>query len=215
LIIGQARHQTGHSRRDPARRPRTAQSVVARIELGTTSPSMNTVASLLRAAGFELATELRPKLMLDRQLLDDMPRILRLGPDDRLRDDANLVRLAAALRALDARVYTESVPEGFLFDATATMLTRADVWNLVTLARRLNIAFEPSGTTEYDDLARNAEHFMLFGSDVAVARLEDIARSKEAADRPKDRHDVLLMRAMVASSRRGRSRRKRAPGSNA
>ena len=94
-------------------------------------------------------------------------------------------------------------PEGLSFDASATRLGRADVWNLVTVAGRLHIAFEPSGTTGYDDLARNAEHFMLFGSDVAVARLEDITRSKAAADRPKDRHDVLLMRAMLAQAKRG------------
>ncbi|MGH7632919.1 MAG: hypothetical protein ACRENC_04275 [Gemmatimonadaceae bacterium] len=95
------------------------------------------------------------------------------------------------------------------------MLGRADVWNLVTSAGRLNLAFEPSGTTGYDDLAQTAEDFKLFGGDVAVARLEDIVRSKAAADRPKDRQDVLLMRAMLASARRGRSRRKRGPGSDA
>ena len=37
---------------------------------------------------------------------------------DRSRD--NLERLAAALRELDARVYTESVPEGLCFDCSAT-----------------------------------------------------------------------------------------------
>ena len=142
------------------------------------------------------------------------PRVTADADITPARDDSNLILLAAALRELDARVYMESVPEGLPFDATATTLARADVWSLVTVAGRLDIAFAPSGTTGYDDLARNAEHFMLFGSDVAVARLEDIVRSKEAAERPKDRQDVLLMRAMLASSRRGRSKRKRDPGSD-
>jgi transcriptional regulator with XRE-family HTH domain len=94
-LIRQARNQAGLSQRVLARRARTAQSVVARIELGTTSPSMDTIARLLRAAGFELATELRPRAVLDRQLLDDVPRILRLTPEDRLREVANINRFVA------------------------------------------------------------------------------------------------------------------------
>ena len=35
------------------------------------------------------------------------------------------------------------------------------------------------------------------GEDLAVARLEDILRSKEAAGRPKDRQDALLIREML------------------
>ena len=53
------------------------------------------------------------------------------------RDPENLGRLASALRELDARVYTESVPEGLAFDCTATTLARAEMWNLVTSAGRL------------------------------------------------------------------------------
>lgn len=95
MIIRQARNQAGLSQRDLARRAHSAQSVIARIELGTTSPTMATIARLLRAAGFELATELRPRTVLDRQLLDDVPRILRLSPNDRLREVANINRFAA------------------------------------------------------------------------------------------------------------------------
>jgi len=94
-IVRQAREQAALTQRQLAKRAHTAQSVVARIELGTTSPTVDTVERLLRAAGFELATELRPKVVLDRQLLDDVPRILRLSPDDRLREVANINRFAA------------------------------------------------------------------------------------------------------------------------
>ncbi len=38
----------------------------------------------------------------------------------------------------------------------------------------------------------------MFGVDLPVARLTDILRSKEAAGRPKDRQDALLIRAMLA-----------------
>ena len=112
-------------------------------------------------------------------------------------DHANLERLAAALRELDAKVYTEAVPEGLGFDCSAEMLQRAEFWNLVTRAGRVDLAFRPAGTEGYEDLARKAVHFDVFGTDISVARLEDILRSKEAAGRPKDRQDALLIRAML------------------
>ena len=112
-------------------------------------------------------------------------------------DRANLERLAAALRELNAKVYTEAVPEGLAFDCSADMLQRAELWNLVTRAGRVDLAFRPAGTEGYEDLARNAVHFDVFGTDLTVARLEDILRSKEAAGRPKDRQDALLIRAML------------------
>ncbi|MEP7347397.1 MAG: hypothetical protein ABI877_19150 [Gemmatimonadaceae bacterium] len=41
------------------------------------------------------------------------------------RDPANLERLAAALRELNARVHTEAVPEGLSFDCGPAMLSRS------------------------------------------------------------------------------------------
>lgn len=109
----------------------------------------------------------------------------------------NLERLARALRELEARVYTESVPEGLAFDVSGASLARADMWNLVTAAGRLDVVFTPSGTGGYADLAANAVRFRVFGSELLAARLEDILRSKEAADRPQDRQDVLVIREML------------------
>ncbi len=86
------------SQRQLAARARTAQSVVARIELGETRPTTETLERLVNAAGFELAVSLRPRAVLDRQVLDDVPRILRLRPEDRLREVANLDRLFASAR---------------------------------------------------------------------------------------------------------------------
>jgi hypothetical protein len=109
----------------------------------------------------------------------------------------NLKRLAAALRELDARIYTEQIPEGLPFDCSHQMLARADIWNLVTKAGRLDLAFQPSGTTGYDDLAPHAVRFEVYGHNLLAARLEDIIRSKEAANRPQDRQDVALMREIL------------------
>jgi hypothetical protein len=117
------------------------------------------------------------------------------------RRPANVERLVAALRDLEAKVYTEAVPEGLAFDCTPAMLGRAETWNLVTRAGRLDVAFVPAGTAGYDDLAPKAIHYTVFDVDLAVARLEDIMRSKIAADRPKDRHDVLIIREMLARRR--------------
>ena len=113
------------------------------------------------------------------------------------REPDNLARLASALRELDARISTETVPEGLAFDCSAAMLARAEMWNLVTRAGRVDLAFQPSGTRGYAELAGEAVHFEVYGVDLAVARLEDILRSKEAAGRPKDRQDALLMREML------------------
>ena len=112
-------------------------------------------------------------------------------------DRDNLERLAAALRDLEARIFTVSEPEGLPFDCSAAMLARAVIWNLVTAAGRLDVAFRPSGTEGYDDLIRHAVHIPLFGTTVVAARLEDIIRSKEAANRPKDRQDVEVMKEML------------------
>lgn len=117
-------------------------------------------------------------------------------------DRANRDRLALALRELDARVYTESVPEGLAFDCTGERLARASIWNLVTSAGRLDVAFRPSGTDGYEDLAKTALRFDVFGVELQAARLEDIVRSKRAADRPQDRQDVIVIQEMLRRRQR-------------
>jgi hypothetical protein len=112
-------------------------------------------------------------------------------------DAANLRQLAAALRELDARVFTEGVPEGLAFDCSAATLRRARLWNLVTDAGRLDLAFTPSGTEGFDDLARDAVTFEVYGTTILAASLPAIIRSKEAAGRPQDMEDVVVMREML------------------
>lgn len=109
----------------------------------------------------------------------------------------NLERLAAALRELDARVYTESVPEGLSFDCTGTTLARADLWNLVTAAGRVDLVFHPAGIESYQRLLAGAVRFDISGRGVLAASLRDILRSKEAADRPQDRQDAVILREML------------------
>jgi hypothetical protein len=129
--------------------------------------------------------------------LQGFPRVTADADITPANDAANLRRLADALRELDARVYTESMPEGLAFDCSPSMLERADLWNLITTAGRLDVAFRPSGTGGYGDLIRNAIPFEVFGAKVDVASLEDIIRSKIAADRPQDRQDVVILREIL------------------
>jgi uncharacterized protein len=96
-LLADARTRAGISQRELARKARTAQSVVARIELGETSPSWTTLARLLQAAGFRLSTDLR-RVTVDPSLLDDVSRILRLTPEERLREVAHVSRFISAAR---------------------------------------------------------------------------------------------------------------------
>ena len=72
----------------------------------------------------------------------------------RRRGQAGNRAIAAALKELDAKIYTEPIPEGSpsMFPA---MLARARMWHLGTQAGRLDIAFEPAGVEGYDDLKKD------------------------------------------------------------
>lgn len=115
----------------------------------------------------------------------------------------NLTRLAAALRGLDARVFTDSVPDGLPFDCSPSALARADIWNLVTDAGRIDIAFRPSGTDGYAELTQNANTFEVFSTTIEVASLSDIIRSKAAADRPQDRQDLPVLEELLRRAQAG------------
>ncbi len=128
--------------------------------------------------------------------LHGFPRLTADADVTPANDKRNLERLALALKDLDAKVYTESVPEGLAFDRSAAALSRAAMWNLVTNAGRLDIAFLPAGTKGYEDLARDAERFEAFGVRFLAASLDDIIRSKEATGRAKDEDDVVILKAL-------------------
>ena len=118
------------------------------------------------------------------------------------RDAENLEHLAAALRELDARVYTETQPTGLAFDCSAKSLAQSQIWNLVSSAGRIDVVFVPAGTDGYDDLIEGAVAFEIFGVEVHASGLEDIIRSKEAADRPQDRQDIIVLRELLQRTTR-------------
>lgn len=113
------------------------------------------------------------------------------------RDPENLARLAAALRDIDAKVFTVGVPEGLAFDCSAATLARGEIWNLVTTAGRLDLVFYPPGGGDFAQLRQHASQYDVAGAPVAAASLEAIVRMKEAAGRPKDLQAVAIIKAML------------------
>jgi hypothetical protein len=114
------------------------------------------------------------------------------------RDQDNLERLARALVELRARIRTPDAPDGLPFPCDAKFLSRIEVvLNLTTRFGDLDLSFLPSGTTGYDDLRRDAVAMFLTGRPVPVAALEDVIRSKEAANRPKDQVALPTLRLLL------------------
>ena len=111
------------------------------------------------------------------------------------RSPDNLDRLATALNELEAEIRygTESVaiPGGFTGENIADM----SMLNLTTVAGPLDLTIVPAGTDGYDELAPNASDIAFQGVVVPTADLEDVARSKEAAGRPKDIKVLPAIRA--------------------
>ena len=119
-------------------------------------------------------------------------------------DEANLHRLARALRGLNARIRAEGVPDGLPFDCSREFLRNLGpdaVLNLRTSAGDLDVAFMPAGTQGFDDLKRDAVAIEVTGTRVLVASLADVIRSKDAADRDKDRQALPRLRQLAERRR--------------
>jgi hypothetical protein len=61
------------------------------------------------------------------------------------------------------------------------------------------VIFEPAGCDGYADLRVGTERFEVHGAALLVASLRDLVRMKEAAARPQDRQDAVLLREMLRS----------------
>ena len=112
-------------------------------------------------------------------------------------DPENLERMAAALGELDARIRTPDAAEGLPFPQEAAFLADLSLLNVVTRFGDLDLTFLPSGTQGFPDLSARAIVMTIHGVRVAVASLADIIRSKEAANRPKDKRSLPVLRRLL------------------
>jgi transcriptional regulator with XRE-family HTH domain len=71
VLLQEARHRSGLSRRQLARRGGTSASTLSAYESGASIPSVSTLGRLLRAAGFEAEANLRPMSTTDERELSE------------------------------------------------------------------------------------------------------------------------------------------------
>lgn len=100
------------------------------------------------------------------------------------RDALNLRRIAKALVEVHAELRGADPALPVRLDAK--MLQTGDSFTFTTDIGWLDLLGTPPGTTGFEDLARTADAFDLFGYRVLVASVEDLIRMKRAAGRPKD-----------------------------
>ncbi len=109
-------------------------------------------------------------------------------------DDENADRLVRALRELDARIYVDPNTPALPFSADARSLKSLSIVNMLTRFGRLDIVWEPPGSTGYQDLQQDAATVEVLGQEVVVASIEGLIRTKGAAGRPKDMETIADLR---------------------
>ena len=118
----------------------------------------------------------------------------------------NLERLAAALNDLDAalRLRPELQPTIVRPNPELLRVMTATLWTCRTgnIDVLLGISDGPGSLACFPELERRATEFQLRDGALLVAALEDLVRSKEIADRAKDRQALPELRRLLEASRR-------------
>lgn len=97
-LLRQTRIKAGLSQRVLAQRAGTAQSVIARIEGGQTSPTWSTLERLLNAANYDVVAHTEPSVVVGSHMLEDVPRILAMTPEQRMQEIKNVSRFLHDVR---------------------------------------------------------------------------------------------------------------------
>jgi len=124
-----------------------------------------------------------PLTTLDADLLPDM-------------SDDNLRRLSVALKDLDATLRVDSEPEGVPFEPHPALIRSMRCLNMSTRVGDVDLTIEPAALDGYESVNSTSIGVLVDGVEVRVAALDDIIRSKEAADRPKDRMALPYLYAL-------------------
>jgi hypothetical protein len=122
------------------------------------------------------------------------------------REPDDLERLAQALH--EAHSALRGADPGLSFRLDARTLRAGDAFTFTTDVGWVDILGTPSGSDGYEDLARTADRYTLFGHRVLVASVDDLIRMKRAAGRPKD----LLAAEELGALREELDLSKRRPG---
>ena len=110
---------------------------------------------------------------------------------------ANLNRLAAALRSLDARVLNPGQED---VEIDAKMLPKATIWQFVTRDGGIDVLHEVPGGRPYEELSQGALRVRLGDIEVSVVGLDDLIHMKLARGRPVDLADVAALTDEVADT---------------
>lgn len=100
-LVREARRRAGLSQRELAERAGTAQSAIARLESGRTSPSFDTVLRMVRLCGYRLDVALEE---YDDSDVAQAEALLRLTVDERVDRLTHVVNTLLELRAEVQRV---------------------------------------------------------------------------------------------------------------
>jgi Nucleotidyltransferase of unknown function (DUF6036) len=105
-------------------------------------------------------------------------------------EPANLKRLAAALRSLDARVLNQGAEDTPI---DARMLRRATIWQFATRDGGVDVMHEVPGGRPYSELSERALRVRLGDIDVPVVDLDDLIQMKLARGCPTDLADIAAL----------------------
>ena len=108
----------------------------------------------------------------------------------------NLERLCAALRDMNTRIRTATEDDGVAFACEPGLLSRMQTLDLVTDFGNFDLWFSPAGFARYTEFIGHAQVLSIDGVAVPIAALDDVIRSKEAANREKDRAALPLLYAL-------------------
>jgi hypothetical protein len=105
-------------------------------------------------------------------------------------EPANLERLAAALRSLDARVLNPGQEDA---EIDAKMLPKATIWQFASRDGGIDVLHEVPGGRPYRELRERALEVILGDIEIPVVDLDDLIQMKLARGRPVDLADVAAL----------------------
>jgi hypothetical protein len=115
----------------------------------------------------------------------------------------NCTRLATVLRAYHPRL--RGAPDGLPFRCDGPTLFAGSNFTFATDVGDVDIFGHVTGVGGYDGIAKHALTIEFLGFPVLVMSLEDLAKSKKAAGRPKDKFHLTHIEATLRLRKKRRS----------